>query len=189
MRTSLAVVLLLAAVSAGPLWAQEQPSAFEAYAGYYYVRFNVNANAPGIAPFAAYNGNGGGGELEYNINHWLGAVGNVAGFVATSSGNGAFAGAGLTYLFGPRVNFRLGKIAPFAQVLFGGIRTTDGIAQSTGTENNFAMLAGGGLDLKLSKHVSVRPVQAEYFMTKIPDGLNNRQNNFRFSAGVVICFG
>src|SRR5579863_265510 len=104
MKTSLAVVLLFAAISVGPLWAQEQPSAFEAYAGYYYVRFNVNANAPGIAPFAAYNGNGGGGELEYNINHWLGAVGNVAGFVATSSGNGAFAGAGLTYLFGPRVN-------------------------------------------------------------------------------------
>jgi hypothetical protein len=189
MRTSLAVVLLFATISAGPLCAQEQASAFEAYAGYYYVRFNVNANAPGIAYSAAYNGNGGGGQFEYNINHWLGAVGDVAGFVATSSGNGAFAGAGLTYLFGPRVNFRRGKIAPFAQVLFGGIRTTDGIAQSTGTENNFAMSAGGGLDLKLSKHVSVRPAQAEYFMTKIPDGLNNRQNNFRFSAGVVFRFG
>ena len=50
MRNSLAAVLLFAAVSAGPLWAQEQPSEFEAYGGYYYTRFNVNANAPGIAP-------------------------------------------------------------------------------------------------------------------------------------------
>jgi hypothetical protein len=50
------------------------------------------------------------------------------------------------------------------------------------------MTAGGGIDLKVSRHVSVRPVQAEYFMTKIPDGLNNRQNNFRFGAGVVFRF-
>lgn len=40
MRNSLAVVLLFAAASAGPLWAQEQPSELEAYGGYY---FNVNA--------------------------------------------------------------------------------------------------------------------------------------------------
>ena len=188
MRNSLAIVLLFAAVSAGPLWAQEQPPDFEAYVGYYYTRFNVNANAPGIAPSATYNGNGGGGQIEYNVNRWLGAVGDLGGFIATSSGNGAFAGAGFTYLFGPRVNFRRGKIAPFAQVLFGGVRTTDGIAKQTGTENNFAMTAGGGIDFKVSKHVSVRPVQTEYFMTKIPDGLNNRQNNFRFGAGVVFRF-
>ncbi|MFZ0579752.1 MAG: hypothetical protein WAN72_26230 [Candidatus Acidiferrales bacterium] len=189
MRNSLAVVLLFAAVSAGPLWAQDRPSAFEAYGGYYYTRFNINANAPGIAPFAAYNGNGGGGQFEYNVSRWLGAVGDLGGFVATSSGNGAFAGAGFTYLFGPRVNSRHGKVTPFAQILFGGVRTTDGIAQSTGTENNFAMTAGGGIDLQVSRHISVRPVQAEYFMTKIPDGLNNRQNNFRFGAGVVFRFG
>jgi len=51
------------------------------------------------------------------------------------------------------------------------------------------MTAGGGIDLKVSKHFSIRPVQAEYFLTRIPDGLNNRQNNFRYSAGVVFRFG
>jgi opacity protein-like surface antigen len=189
MRNSLVVVLLFAAVSAGPaLSAQEQPSALEAYGGYYCARFNVNANAPGIAPSATYNGNGGGGQLEYNVNHWLGVVGDLAGLRATSSGSGTFAGAAFTYLLGPRVNFRRGKVTLFAQTLFGGIWTTDGIAQSTGPENNFAMTAGGGIDFKLSRHVSVRPVQAEYFMTKIPDGLKNRQNNFRFGAGVVFRF-
>ena len=85
MRNSLAVVLLSAAVSAAPLWAQEQPSEFEAYGGYYYTRFHVNANAPGIAPSATYNGNGAGGQLEYNVNRWLGAVGDLGGFIATSS--------------------------------------------------------------------------------------------------------
>jgi hypothetical protein len=31
-------------------------------------------------------------------------------------------------------------------------------------------------------------VQAEYFMTKIPDGLNNRQDNLRVGAGIVFQF-
>jgi hypothetical protein len=51
------------------------------------------------------------------------------------------------------------------------------------------MTAGGGVDVKVSKHFSIRPVQAEYFQTRIPDGLNNRQNNFRFGAGIVLRFG
>jgi hypothetical protein len=35
----------------------------------------------------------------------------------------------------------------------------------------------------------VRPIQAEYFMTKIPDGLNNRQDNLRIGAGIVLRLG
>jgi hypothetical protein len=185
--------VLLFLVAAYPVKAQDQPAKFEAYGGYYYARFNINANAPGIAPSAIYNGNGGGGQLEYNVNRWLGVVGDISGFYATSSGNGAFAGVAVPYLFGARVNFRhggvMGKVTPFAQALFGGVWTTDGIAKSTGPENNFAMTAGGGIDFKVSRHVSVRPIQAEYFMTKIPDGLNNRQDNLRIGAGVVIRLG
>ena len=167
----------------------DQASKFEAYGGYYYARFNVNANVPGIAPSATYNGTGGGGQLEYNANRWLGVVGDLGGFYATSSGNGSFAGGVFTYLLGPRVNFRRGKVTPFVQTLFGGVHTTDGIAPSTGAQDHFAMTAGGGIDFKVSRHVSVRPIQAEYFMTKIPDGLNNRQDNLRIGAGIVVRFG
>jgi opacity protein-like surface antigen len=187
---SFAIFLLLALFAAAPpVKAQEQAPKLEVYGGYYYARFNVNANVPGIAPSATYNGNGGGGQLEYNANRWLGVVGDLSGFYATSSGSGAFAGAAFTYLLGPRVNFRRGKVTPFAQALFGGVWTTDGIAKSLGPENNFAMTAGGGVDFKLSRHVSVRPIQAEYFMTKIPDGLNNRQDNLRLGAGIVFRLG
>ena len=128
-------------------------------------------------------------ELEYNAKSWLGVVGDLGGFYATSSGNGSFAGGVFSYLLGPRVNFRHGRFTPFVQALFGGVRTTDGIAQSTGTEKNFAMTAGGGMDFKVSRHVSVRPIQAEYFMTKIPDGLNNRQDNLRIGTGIVLRLG
>jgi len=183
------VGLLLAIFGIVPLAkAQEEPSGLELFGGYYYARFNVNANVPGVAPSETFNGNGGGGQVEYNANRWLGVVGDLGGYGATSTTNGALVGGAFTYLFGPRLNFRHGKVTPFAQTLFGGIRTTDGIGRS-GAENNFAMTAGGGIDVKVSKHVSVRPVQAEYFMTKLPDGLNNRQNNFRFGTGIIFRFG
>jgi hypothetical protein len=189
-KTTLAIFLTLVLfASARPVRAQDQVSKLEAYGGYYYARFNVNANVPGIAPSATYNGTGGGGQIEYNANRWLGVVGDLGGFYATSSGNGSFAGGVFTYLLGPRVNFRRGKFTPFVQALFGGVRTTDGIAQSTGTQDHFAMTAGGGLDFRVSRHVALRPIQAEYFMTKIPDGLNNRQDNLRIGAGIAVRLG
>lgn len=66
--------------------------------------------------------------------------------------------------------------------------TSSGI-QQVGWQSHLATTAGGGIDVKLSKHVSLRPVQAEYFQTKIPDGINNRQNNFRFGGGIMLRFG
>jgi opacity protein-like surface antigen len=58
-----------------------------------------------------------------------------------------------------------------------------------GSKTAFGMTAGGGIDFTVSRHFAIRPVQAEYFLTKFPDGLNNRQNNFRYSAGIAFRFG
>jgi hypothetical protein len=186
MRNSLAVALLLACVSAGPaVWAQEEPSKLELYAGYDYIRFNINARVSGQPLSQTFNGNGGGGELIYNVNRWLGVLGDVSGSWATNSTS---QGAAMPYLFGPRLSLRHGAVTPFVQVLLGGVLTSSGIEQ-IGWQSHFAMTAGGGIDLKVSRHVSIRPVQAEYFLTKISDGLNNRQNNFRFGAGIVFRFG
>jgi len=54
------------------------------------------------------------------------------------------------------------------------------------------MTAGGGLDIKMSKHVSFRPVQIEYFLTRLHDyrsATDNTQNNIRYSAGFNFTFG
>jgi outer membrane immunogenic protein len=58
-----------------------------------------------------------------------------------------------------------------------------------GSKTAFGTTAGGGIDVTVSRHFSVRPVQAEYFLTKFPDGASNRQNNFRYSAGIAFRFG
>ena len=164
--------------------AQETP-ALELYGGYNYVRFNVNADVSGQPPSQVFNANGGGGQMEYNVDNWLGVLGEVGGYCAT---NGTKQGAAAPYLFGPRVNIRRRSLTPFAQVLIGGVASSSGLEQS-GWQTHFAMTAGGGINLKVSKHFSIRPAQAEYFMTKVPDGLNNRQNNFRFSTGVSLLIG
>jgi hypothetical protein len=186
MRHSLAVMLLFAAIVAAPaLRAQEEASKLELYGSYGYVRFNINSRVSGQPPSQAFNGNGGGDELVYNANNWLGVLRDVSGYWATDATKQA---AAIPYLFGPRANLRRGKVTPFAQVLLGGVVTSSGIVQ-TGWQSHFAMTAGGGIDVKISKHFAIRPAQAEYFLTKIPDGLNNRQNNFRFGAGIMLRFG
>ena len=187
MRNLLGVVLLVAVTSAAPvLEAQGEPSKFELYGGYNYVRFNINANVAGQPPSQTFNGNGGGGDFMYGVNNWFGVLGDMGGYWATNS---ARQGAAMPYLFGPRVSLlHHGKVTPFIQALFGGVLTSSGIEQ-TGWQSHFAMTAGGGIDVKLSRHFSIRPVEAEYFLTKLPDGLNNRQNNFRFGAGIVFRFG
>jgi opacity protein-like surface antigen len=184
---NLFMLMVLAALllSVLPANAQDDTARLEAYGGYDYGRFNINARVNGVPPTQNLNANGGGGQLEYNANNWLGTVGDVAGYsVPTSTAHEH----GLSYLFGPRVNFRHNKVTPFTQILLGGVLSNDGIGHF-GPENHFAMAAGGGIDLKVSKHISVRPVQAEYFMTTFPNGLDDRQNNFRYSAGIVFRFG
>lgn len=179
------LVLLLAAAAVQQVEAQVAPSALELYGGYDYVLFRVNAKVVGQPPFQTLNGNGGSGQLVYNVTNWLGVLGNLAGYWATNS---RAQGAAIPYLFGPRINFRRRKVTPFAQVLLGGVVTSSGIGTS-GWQNNFAMTAGVGFDVRLSEHFTIRPMQAEYFLTKIPDGLNNRQNNFRYSAGISLLLG
>ncbi len=174
MRKSFWVLALLAIFAyVLPAKAQEETPKAELYVGYDYVRVNALGTS--------FNFNGGSGQLAYNVNNWLGAVGDLGGYYTS---NGFRAGI-ISYLFGPRINLRgYRKVTPFAQVLFGGARSID-----ISPLNAFAMTAGGGVDFKISEHFAIRPVQAEYFLTKFTDGASNRQNNFRYSAGIVFRFG
>jgi len=180
-RTSYVLILLGILGIALPAKAQNDVPKFEAYGGYDYVRLNINSNRIGPPPSESVNLNGGSGQLEYNVNRSLGLVADLAGYYGSASNS---QGGAFSYLFGPRLNLRRERITPFAQVLLGGILSTSAIG-GPGPQNSFAMSAGGGLDYKISTIISVRPVQAEYFLTTIPDGLNDRQNSFRFSTGIV----
>jgi outer membrane immunogenic protein len=174
MRKSFWVLALLAVIAfVLPVKAQQEIPKADVYVGYDFARVN--------AAGSSFNFNGGSGQFAYNVNNWLGAVGDLGGYYTS---NGFHAGI-ISYLFGPRVNLRgHGRVTPFAQVLLGGARSID-----ISSQNTFAMTVGGGVDFQVSEHFAIRPAQAEYFLTKFTDGASNRQNNFRYSAGVVFRFG
>ena len=186
MKTSFLLVVLIAVAGiALPAKAQDETPRLEVYAGYDYTRENATNHITGVPPSQSVNGNGASGQLEFDATRWLGIVADLAGYAVARTG---FATTHqVSFLFGPRANLRRGRLTPFAQVLFGGVWAEDAIV--LGSKTAFGMTAGGGLDFKLSRHIAIRPLQAEYFLTKFPDGLNNRQNNFRYSAGIVFRFG
>jgi hypothetical protein len=155
--------LLVIFAFALPARAQDETPKAELFAGYDYVRVNSTNTSS--------NFNCGSGQFTYNVNNWIGAAGDLGGYYTR---NGFGAGI-FSYLFGPRTNLRgHGKVTPFAQVLFGGPRC---IVSSP--QNVFAMTASGGVDYEIAEHFAIRPVQAEYFLTKFTDAASNRQNNFR----------
>jgi hypothetical protein len=161
--------------------------------GYTYMRSDI------VVTGSSFNMNGGSGSVAFNLKSWLGIVGDV-GFDA--QGNVAASGLDVnitTYQAGPRISFRRRHLVPFAQVLAGfghaggTLYTTSlgvGLAP-IGTSNAFVLTAGGGVDWKLHHGIGIRIIQAEYLYSQFANGPgnNNRQNNLRLSAGLVLSFG
>src|SRR6266436_6556353 len=178
-----AVQFALAAVlaSGAVLSAQEETPRYEVGLNYSWLHVN-SANED-----RQRTGNGGSGSFAYNINNVVGLVADFGGYANTRIDDRL-----LTYMFGPRFNWRHSRLTPYVQFLFGGgyVWNTP-ISGVSVTQNAFATAAGGGLDYNLTKRVSIKPIQVEYVMTQIPatNGFGSHQNDVRYSAGVVFKIG
>lgn len=105
-----------------------------------------------------------------NISDRIALVGDVAGY----GKNGINLG---TFLAGPRYNFRNNsRFTPYVQ----------GLAGVSAPVATFAFAVGGGLDYKMSDHISLRLIQAEYLQFRND---RNFSNNVRISTGIVFSFG
>jgi opacity protein-like surface antigen len=154
--------------------------------------------------------NGGSTSIAFNLNRHLGLVGDFGGFNETrlllTTGNPPSAagpydavddGTVFTFLAGPRLSFRHERFTPFVQALFGDIRASEETtcptcAPSLPSQNAFAMTAGGGLDIRVHRHLAIRVIQAEYLMTRFENlttGATTAQNDMRLSSGIVFRFG
>ena len=153
--------------------AQEAPvPATDVTAGYSYFR---------IGGSGGVNLNGVSGSAAYNVNNWLGLVGDFGVYHGSPSGVSETLS---TYTFGPRFSYRASeRFTPFVQALFGGSHFSALGASS----NPFAYSFGGGADLALgtSGHVSVRP-EVDYFGLR---SNGSTANCVRISAAVVFHFG
>ena len=111
----------------------------------------------------------------------------------------------VNFVIGPRYTFhRHSRWMPFAQALFGGARATSstgltvlpggiiwppvGLLVPPGTlppvgatlsadRTGFAMLLGGGLDIKVSKHIALRPIGEDYYYTRLPSFITGNDTN------------
>jgi hypothetical protein len=132
-----------------------------------------------------------GGGVQVHGRFWrgLGVVADVAGLHV---GNIHSTGVGLdlvTATFGPRFTWSRRRFSYFGQGLVG---EADGFhsvfPDSSGADSggdSLAVQAGGGVNLTLSPHLSVRAFEANWVRTQFPNATTNVQNNLRLGAGVV----
>jgi opacity protein-like surface antigen len=189
-KTILFGTMLAASMS---MYAQENETAkFEVGADYTFTRVN-----PGGA-LGSYNSNGGTGFVEYNFNKVFGAVAELGGTYVGSANGVALNNTSFDYLFGPRFNLRRSRFTYYVQTLVGGERFTNGFNPGSASnpvtgasQSNFAAAIGGGVDIAVTNHIAIKPIQVEYLITQVSpgDSLHYVQNNLRYSAGVVFRLG
>ena len=195
-------------------WAQEAPKA-ELDPDYSFARY-----APSASYTKGHSLNGGGGRLVFNVNRWLGLGADLQGYNSNTNTftippttnfpngvTGTASGNLFTYLFGPVIKFRGGPVQPFFDVMPGAAHTnvygnafTSICQPSVGTSpcsfsgspsgNAFALAAGGGIDIPVSRRIYIRPGEFDYLYTRFTNQFTNAgQNNFRYLAGLGINMG
>jgi opacity protein-like surface antigen len=175
----LATVLLLG-LSAMAM-AQDVPMA-EVFGGYSFYRCNIGAAA-------TCNYDGWNAAVDFNVNKNWGAVMDISGqygYQTNVNGYTWFDQKSHNIMFGPRFVMRHEKVSPFVQVLMGINHVNP--EKAFMVQNNFAVAVGGGVDVSVTKRISIRPIQLDYFKTRVVNG-NGFTNNLRFSSGFVFKFG
>jgi hypothetical protein len=189
----------------GIAFAEDVPKA-DLFLGYSFVRANSARDIP------AFTNDGGLGTFGWNFNKHIGAEFEFGGYHNGSIQNLQFDTTEMTYLFGPRVSLsRSRKVIPYVHTLFGGVHLTSSLpvtvaptpfstttttSRIAASQDAFAMALGGGLDIRVSHHVTLRPVQFDYLMTRLEDfgqsgqpSQNRNQHNLRYGGGIMFTFG
>jgi opacity protein-like surface antigen len=183
--------LLAFGVTAVAQEAAETPK-IEVGLNYSYLRVN-----PG-GTLSSYNANGGSGTFQYNFSKSFGLVADLGANYVGSANGVQIGNTSFEYLFGPRYTWRHSRFSPYVQTLFGGERFSNGFNPASSSpllgtsQNNFAAAFGGGLDVTVTNHIAVKPIQVEYLMTQFAPGSGSPtsvSNNVRYSTGLVFRFG
>ncbi len=156
---------------------------------------------------------GGSTSIAYNFNSYLGLVADFGGYdnnkltLIGPTGSQTFSsnGSAYSFAFGPRISYRrYERFTPFVQALFGGAHASSvrisGCTGSTtctllGSDTGFATFLGTGFDIKISRHIALRLLEADFLLTHFKDPFSSNgqgrgwQDNVRLSTGIVFRFG
>jgi opacity protein-like surface antigen len=175
--------------------AQDVPKA-EIFGGYSYFSADIRETVPFQSnPSDRISLNGWNASLTGYMNRFFGVTADFGGHYGSPEVSGSTLDTKIhTFMFGPQIALRSERANVFAHALFGGakVKADNPIIGNVVDDTGFAWGVGGGLDFGLSKNFAVRPAQFDYIWTKAkPTGLpdpDQAQNNFRYSAGVVLRF-
>ncbi len=180
----LAVILALSFTA----MAQDFPR-MEVSGGYQFVR--IQTGTP--TSFGAINSSGVGGNFAYNFSKAFGVVGDIG--LAKVTKTGRTDDKLYTFLFGPQVKYHgEARLHPFARVLVGAVRCSDGYQVGTpmvpnmslSAQNTWAYGMGGGADMRVNDVISLRVAQVDYIRSHFAD---YHQSNLRIMGGITFQFG
>ena len=150
----------------------------EIFVGYSY--YNPGDQTPlftGIAP-AIHKGFE--TAVTWNFNRYVGLTFDTSGHYGDTINVGNFG-------FGPTVRYPMDRFVPYAHALFGFQKASpDGFS-----ETEFLTMIGGGVDLRLTRLISWRVLQADWVRSNHSFALGSQDefNGARLSAGIVFNLG
>ena len=177
MRKAICAVclVLLAAASAS---AQEEVPKAEVFGGY---------------SWAGGDFHGWGASVTGNVNRWFGVTADSSGhYSGGEPGVVRIRERAHSLLVGPRFSLRRKRATTFAYALVGGVRFRGELSAPTlslfvaDEDTGFNMALGGGLDVKVSRRVSVRAFQLDYLR---PTFFGEAHNRGRLAFGLVLRLG
>jgi outer membrane immunogenic protein len=175
----------LAWASMGPAFGQGAPAAD---GGPVLRRMEIGANYNYVRQCGCLSLNGGNGWVSFSLTPSISAVAEVGVDTASNIDGSGENLTLVTYLAGPRYRWKgRGPFTPFIQGLLGETHASGSAVQAefAGSSNAFATLAGGGLDIRVSRRFTVRAIEADHFLTHFANGVNEPRNYLRVGAGVV----
>lgn len=194
---AVAVLCTLVTVAA----AQDRPAPkWELFGGYSFVYpgATVQGVLPGeflpVSSRLESNPRGAGAGITYDFSRWFGLTLDAS----THWGSGETGeakridDAGFSNLsFGPKVTFRSDHFAPFVEALVGDQRLMPEIFHPV---DKLGFMFGGGLDVRASRHVSLRLIRGDYVMSSYRYGPTTTTpstdvRGVRLQAGIVLNFG
>lgn len=147
------------------------------FGGYAYVRSGSGSGTYGS------NVHGALGSFGWNVKPWLQLVADTSYSVSTASGarNVIYGNHYGPRLFVPARNRR--RATPFVEALFGGSRIDTTSGGYKVSANGFSFKAGGGLDVNLSRNLTVRLFDVDYYRMSF---LTTSKHNYWASSGIVL---
>ncbi len=182
------------------LKAQEQPvPKVELFGGYTY--FFPGADIHGQLPGALFpissrlesNPRGAGASVTYDFNRWFGLTldtstvwGSREITLAKRIDDAAFSNLS----FGPKFTFRSHRFSPFLEILVGDHRLMPDAFHDV---DKLGFMAGGGLDINLSRHIALRLIRADFVYSNYsygpPSVPSTDLRGVRLQTGLNFMFG